>query len=141
MPSNKRFLGGLIGADPLRAKAGDSDWNDVTLLLDGTSPTDDLSNVNQDAGNYITNNGSVTTTSLTGPTGYGTVTALDFDGSTQYLSTTYYTASLYAQDFTIEGWFYVDSTAGVQVFFSHRDYSTNGVLAYITSSSTYSLGS
>ncbi len=127
--------GGLVGASttPL---PGDEHWDDVTLLLDGSDPTDDLSNTNQDASNSITNTGGVSSVSMTGPTGYGTVDALSFDGS-NYLTTSHYSASLYNQDFTIEGWFKLPAnpypTASTNaVLFTHRSANTtHGVIAFV----------
>jgi hypothetical protein len=74
--------GGITGRSVLTegsaAVPGDDNWNDVTLLLDGSSLTDDLST----AGNATTDEGAAIV-SVTGPYG-GTQDVLDFDrtGST-----------------------------------------------------------
>lgn len=92
------------------SSVGDIDpyWDDVTLLLDGSSPTDDLSSADQDAS--ITNVGSVAFVPTAGPSGFGTLDALSTNGTSQYLHTSYYSSTTWRSDFTIEGWFYIDST-------------------------------
>jgi len=98
---------GIIGVSN-DTTLGDEHWNDVNLLLDGSSPTNDISTVNQDAS--ITNVGSVASGSTAGPSGFGTLDALGTNGTSQYLHTSYYSSTTWRSDFTIEGWFYIDST-------------------------------
>jgi hypothetical protein len=131
---NARLLtGGLIGVPP---GYGDEHWDDVTLLLNGSSAATDLSN--QDAS--ITNTGSVGSVPVTGPTGYGTVDALSFNGTDQCLTSNHYSASLYNQDFTIEGWFYIDTSASTALF-SHRESApvADGPQLYTTSGGQFGL--
>jgi len=53
MPRKHKHIGGIIGADPLVDGAVDANWDDVVLLLDGTSTTDKST-----AGNNFTNDGA-----------------------------------------------------------------------------------
>ena len=122
---------------------GDEHWDNVTLLLDGSSPTNDLSNTNQDTS--ITNTGGVSSVSMTGPTGYGTVDALRFNETTnqpytRYLTTSHYSANLYNQDFTIEGWFNLPSNpypapSTNAILFAHlSSITTHSVIAFVDNS-------
>lgn len=112
MPSNKRFLGGLIGADPLRSKtgavAGDSNWNDVVLLLDGSSTSDvtGLSTVTPSASGYTTNNTS----------GAKFNQYIDFQDS-GYFNVAFPSAlGVSNEPFTVETWAYFDAISNDGVF-------------------------
>lgn len=114
---------------------GDRDpyWNDVILLMNGSDQTTDLSSVNQSS-SLINRNGSgtgngtstgVTTATRTGPTGYGTVDVLRFDGTSSFIESSYSGFNDYNQDFTIEGWYYPTSNSGARTFFSQWDGDNN----------------
>ena len=71
----------------------------VTLLLDGSSPTTDLSSVE----NTITNDTGVSVTNISGP--YGSAQdVLSFDGTSDTLTFDIDTTMQLAGDFTIEAW-------------------------------------
>ena len=105
---NARLLtGGLVGVQP---GYGDEHWDDVTLLLGGSSTTD-LSI----AGNALTNYGA-TTPSVTGPYG-STQNVLDFDKTGATTTTGNYLETGVTDDFkfgtspfTIEMWLKPDIT-------------------------------
>lgn len=86
----------------------DTNFDDVVLLMDGSSLTDDLSS----AGNNFTSVGGTNLLSTTGPYN-STQNVLDFDGTNDYLVET--TASgdftFGTDDFTIEAWLKADATA------------------------------
>ena len=86
----------------------DTNFDDVVLLLDGSSLTDDLSS----AGKNFTSTGGANLLSTTGP--YGTTqNVLNFDGVNDYLVETTGSADFKfgTDDFTIEAWLKADVAA------------------------------
>ena len=112
--------------------------DDVTLFLDGSSPTNDISSNDQDTS--LTFNGTAFSAStLTGPGSQGTRDVIDLNGTDQYITSSYYNSDLWNQDFTVEGWFYLDTNSGTQGFFAHRSSTAvkYGVEVYISGGGTY----
>jgi hypothetical protein len=113
--SKQRFLGGLLGANPLRNVAGDANWSDVTLLLDGDNNLTDRSGNTSMAwsGSASYNSGGkhgaalsfgASGTHVQGPTGANT-------SSFQFGT----------DPFTIETWIYLNATpAGDDFIFCPR---------------------
>ena len=113
-----RRWAGLIGRGIDTSPDADQYWSSVKLFLDGTDPLNDLSDLNQDAD--LTNHNGVTTGTRAGPSGYGTVNVMQFDGTDDFISSSNPSFN-FNQDFTLEGWFYVDTHTGSRGFFSHWD--------------------
>jgi hypothetical protein len=113
-----RRWAGLIGRGLGAFYSDDPYWSSVKLFLDGTDPLNDLSDLNQDAD--LTNHNGVTTGTRAGPSGYGNVNVMQFDGTDDFISSSNQSFN-FNQDFTLEGWFYVDTHTGSRGFFSHWD--------------------
>ena len=138
------YIGGLIGADPLLSgsprpgvsnlgalggDSGDANWDDVVLLMDGTSTTTDLS-----ATQTVTEIGTDTALSNEADPFGNTVNVLDFNRvgtGTNAISGIQVANSpivFGSSPFTIEMWVKVDAIGSAQYLYSDRHPSLTFVL-------------
>ena len=129
MSRSKRAFGGLLGADLSRVKAPsppfDSDFDDVSLLFDGSSVTGSSMDLSDDARTFVVTGVVNPTTAVSSPYGGTTTDVLQFSGSSSKLEAS--TNSLELRDWdatntSYEMWVYLPSLTSGQ----ERSQSSSG---------------
>jgi hypothetical protein len=127
---------GYLGAAPAAA-AGDDHWDDVTLLLDGSSPTNNL----KSGGATVTNPNSDVSTTTTDPGSHPYATdflSFNSDVAKKLTITNDANVAFGNDDFTIEAWIYIDASESITtsastwpVLLDARSTSNDSFILYI----------